>query len=327
MLFIPFGDYAQAVGGPGTFMRNLQPYLDGRGVPYTVERERGTAAFFPIKYDLDLLKRYKRRGFPIVQRLDGVYHFGRNGFRYLLLNREIKRIYREFADYVVFQSDYSRRQCFALFGAKPKSQYTTIVNGADSTVFRPGEPRQRPSTPLRLVTSASFRHLDMLEPIVLALDALAGELEFELTVVGPVPEPIRAATARPHVRFAGNMAPDALAMALAQSDVYLFASLNPPCPNAVLEAIACGLPVVGFAEGSMPELLGFSRELLAEVPDKLFLRPEDRDPRALADKLRLCVRDYAEFAERARARCRDYEFSRCGAEYVRVFEQIGALRP
>jgi glycosyltransferase involved in cell wall biosynthesis len=33
------------------------------------------------------------------------------------------------------------------------------------------------------------------------------------------------------------------------------AEINAPCPNSVIEALACGLPVVSFNTGSLPELV------------------------------------------------------------------------
>jgi glycosyltransferase involved in cell wall biosynthesis len=36
---------------------------------------------------------------------------------------------------------------------------------------------------------------------------------------------------------------------------YFSAEINPPCPNSVIEALACGLPVAGFGMGSLPELV------------------------------------------------------------------------
>lgn len=37
--------------------------------------------------------------------------------------------------------------------------------------------------------------------------------------------------------------------------IYFSAEVNPPCPNAVIEALACGIPVLGFDTGSLSELV------------------------------------------------------------------------
>ena len=51
---------------------------------------------------------------------------------------------------------------------------------------------------------------------------------------------------------------------LMRSSHLLFsAEINPPCPNSVIEALACGLPVVGFDTGSLRELIGDNAGRLA----------------------------------------------------------------
>ncbi|KKQ44293.1 MAG: Glycosyltransferase and TPR domain protein, partial [Candidatus Nomurabacteria bacterium GW2011_GWC1_37_9] len=46
-----------------------------------------------------------------------------------------------------------------------------------------------------------------------------------------------------------------LAKYFAAADVFLFPSTADNCPLVVLEAEACGLPVVSFATGGIPELV------------------------------------------------------------------------
>ena len=47
-----------------------------------------------------------------------------------------------------------------------------------------------------------------------------------------------------------------LAVELRRNDVYLAPSRNDPCSNALLEALASGLPAVYRASGGHPELVG-----------------------------------------------------------------------
>jgi glycosyltransferase involved in cell wall biosynthesis len=73
---------------------------------------------------------------------------------------------------------------------------------------------------------------------------------FELTFVG------RAPAAFERIRTVGPLASAPLAEELRRHDVYLAASQNDPCSNALLEALACGLPALYRASGGHPELVG-----------------------------------------------------------------------
>ena len=60
-----------------------------------------------------------------------------------------------------------------------------------------------------------------------------------------------------------------LASILRQQDIYLTASVNDPCSNALTEALACGLPAVFRISGGHPEIVqqgGYGFSNAEEVP-------------------------------------------------------------
>lgn len=78
-----------------------------------------------------------------------------------------------------------------------------------------------------------------------------------------------------HVEFVGNQNPDEVARWLAASNVFCLPSYSEGCPNVVIEALACGRPVVASDVGGIPELMDSRCGIL--VPP--------RDARQLADAL------------------------------------------
>jgi glycosyltransferase involved in cell wall biosynthesis len=59
-----------------------------------------------------------------------------------------------------------------------------------------------------------------------------------------------------NVSFLGSVGPDQKWDLLAESDVFLLPSHAEGMPNAVLEAMAAGLPVIATPVGAIPEMLG-----------------------------------------------------------------------
>jgi len=156
----------------------------------------------------------------------------------------------------------------------------------------------------------------MLVPIIGALDRFAAATEFTYTIVGPVHPSLEPLLRhRPYLTTLESLDRQSLANLLRLSDLFLFSSLNPPCPNAVLEAVACGLPVVSFDDGAMSELLDHQPELLAPAGTGVFRRASDLS----ADEFLKCIfratLNWGDFRDRAvkkslslsiRETCRDY---------------------
>ncbi len=320
-VYIPFDRY-RGIGGPSTFMRNFEKFLARRRLQPLPRPDNARLLFFAIEADPALIARVVSAGGRIVQRLDGIFYFEKHGPLFDERNAPIRQIYTSWADFVVFQSRYSLEQCFSKFGEKPASCYDIIINGVDKKIFYPARRRIRAKR-WRLVTTGRFRNADMIVPLVRACDSLRGKLDLELRVVGPVVDPgSEAYLARDYVKHIGSADPAAVARILRDSDIFVYSHLNPPCPNSVIEAVSCGLPVVGFDSGAMKEIVPFGTELLAGMPGGLFQKYEDLDAGKLADKIFLAADDFARVAARAAGHSSMYPFDECGQKYLDVFDKV-----
>jgi glycosyltransferase involved in cell wall biosynthesis len=100
-----------------------------------------------------------------------------------------------------------------------------------------------------------------------------------------------------HVHWHGRLEPDEVVARLQKADVFLLSSLCEGISNAVLEGMACGLPVVTTAVGGMPEAVedgvegfltpaGDARAIAASLTE-LWRRPELRRQMGAAGRARI----------------------------------------
>jgi len=106
------------------------------------------------------------------------------------------------------------------------------------------------------------------------------------------------------LQFAG-LVPREQIPALDRSAHLLYAAdINAACPNSVVEALACGLPVVSFATGALPELVtGDAGRIVPYGGDPWQLHPPDLD--ALARAAAEVLADQARFRAGARRRAEE----------------------
>lgn len=327
-IFVPFRNYENRVGGPATFMNHFKRFLDERDFEYAESLENIKAAFFPVapvSYSIDLLKSFKKKGVKIIQRLDGVYYPSKHGDEYIFLNKDMKEIHNDLADIVIYQSKYSKLQCESMLGKLGTSEFHIINNGTDKKIFYPCREEKKcpPNSKFVFLMTGVFRHPEMIEPVVKALDLLQAKVDFKLITIGPITnEKIKHYFERPYIHIKDNMHEVDLAEELRKSDLFIYSILNPSCPNSVIEAISCGIPVIGFKTGAMEELLYFNKELLAEVSDDIFQEYKNFDEHKLAEKILLSVEEYTYFKQRALEYSYLYSFEETGGKYLDIFKDV-----
>jgi glycosyltransferase involved in cell wall biosynthesis len=165
------------------------------------------------------------------------------------------------ADATVFQSCWSL-DAHRELGLELRDPQV-ITNAPDPAIFFP-PPAREPlaGRPLRVVLTSWSDNPRKGADALAWLDRNLVRTRFEVTFVGPTPLALQ------HVRVVDPLPSQGLAELLRAHDVYVAASRDDPCSNALLEALACGLPVAFRRSGGHPELVG-DAGLGWDEPDEL----------------------------------------------------------
>lgn len=222
-----------------------------------------------------------------------------------------------------------RTEAIAL-GLEPEKAMV-ILPAVDTAEFGPPTPRRRQSV-LRLLAVGALiwtkGYEDMLQALRLLIDrGVAAHLE----ILGAGHERARVLFTIDDLGLAGNVsalgpvAPAQVRAAMQRSDAFVHSSLSEGISNAVLEAMACGLPVVTTDCGGM-------REAVTDGVDGLVVPV--RDPAASAAALARLAGDAA-LGERLGASARrtvesrfrlDAQVERWLALYERAAAHVAPLR-
>jgi glycosyltransferase involved in cell wall biosynthesis len=145
----------------------------------------------------------------------------------------------------------------------PEDRLKTLPNGVDSSLFQlqTQAPSRKalawPNTPTLLMVGNLVENKGQ----HLAIEALLHLPHFRLVLVGEGPQ--RANLERlssnlhlsSRVQFLGQVAPAQLALCYSAADLLLLPSSREGWPNVLLEAMACGTPVVATRVGGMAEIV------------------------------------------------------------------------
>ena len=307
-------------GGPSSFQKKLTTCLKEQGIEVHFDPERSdTAAVLVVGGSSHLLKLAdaKKRGIHIVQRLDGMNWLHKKtytGIRHFLRaewnNHILSTIRKRYADAIVYQSDFTRTWWNQVYGNAPVED-TVIHNGVDLSIFTPDGKGNPPEDMIRImVTEGSFyggHERDLLNAVGFAggMAEKSGK-HVELVIASRAPKSMLSklpTSVNLEIRWLGIMPLSNIPELNRSAHMFYPAEINAACPNTVMEAMACGLPVVSFATGSLPELvMGNAGRIVPYGADHWNLEAPDFTPLYEAGmevykqqtKFRSAARKYAE---------------------------------
>jgi glycosyltransferase involved in cell wall biosynthesis len=282
---------------------------------------------------LGALWRARQSGARLVQRLDGmnwlhrleggarlgVRHFIRAEYGNLLLSFIRTRL----ASRIVYQSRFAHGWWGRVHGPAPVPA-TVIYNGVDLDVYAPhgkGSPPKDGWRVLMVEGSLMGGYEQGLQAAVGLLEGLATGLSgaysrykqkpVELLIVGRVESALQKHWSeyvrqsewaeRGRLTWAGLLPHSQIPETDRSAHLLYSSDVNAACPNSVIEALACGLPVLAFDTGALPELVtGDAGRIVPYGGDPWQLEPPD--VKALAGGASEILADQERFADGARQR-------------------------
>ena len=210
------------------------------------------------------------------------------------------------SDRVVALSQYAASAFADSFGYDAP----VIAPGVNLDLFTPARDRsERPTIVCTADASEPRKHVGLL------IDAFAlvrAELpDAQLVLSGPKRFPDAAG-----VKWLNLDDPLSLVLHLQRAWVSVLASESEAFGLVLIEALACGTPVVGYRDGAIPEVID------SAAIGRLF---DELTPRALAAELLavLALVEHPGTVDACRARAEQFSSARCSDRYIELYRELG----
>jgi glycosyltransferase involved in cell wall biosynthesis len=260
------------LGGMVSFQAKLVNGLNQRGYPVSYNLEDPiNSAILVIggTRQISSLWKAKRRGIRIVQRLDGMnwlHHKQKTSVKKYLRaetnNWVLAFIRRYLADKIVYQSHFSKGWWQRIHGDLSISSQI-VYNGVDLEVYAPLGLSHPPEDHFRILLVEGHLGKDNCQGVENAISLVKqlsqnDHLPARLTVVGDISSQLKMkfqSELSGLVTWLGIVKREQIPEIDRSAHVLFSVDLNAACPNVVIEALACGLPVVSFDTGALGELV------------------------------------------------------------------------
>jgi glycosyltransferase involved in cell wall biosynthesis len=253
------------IGGPLVKIKRLQAEFPQSNFAYNNVYLISNAPYLSREALLSL----KRKNIKITLNQNGVFYPSWYGEGWEIKNQEMAIAYH-ISDYVFWQSHFCKRAAERFLGHRD-GKGEILYNAVDLNHFRPAN--RRCNKKFTFLLAGKVQH-QLSYRLISALESLAfvrkKSLNAHLNVAGWIEDSVQFKRLitdlklEEHVTILGPFSQKDAPGLFQTSDAFLSNTHMDACPNTVIEALACGLPVVYNSTGGVPELVGLN----AGVPVK-----------------------------------------------------------
>jgi glycosyltransferase involved in cell wall biosynthesis len=314
----------------GLGLRNIEVAYDLDDTPYDAVLVIGGSRA------IGKLNQVRKTGVPIIQRLNGmnwIHRQKKTGIKHFLKseisNLLLRRIRHTIADALIYQSHFARSWWETKNGV-PVAQASVIYNGVPLDVYHPNGPGDRPTNRVNLLMvegslSGGYEvGLEMGVRLAKRLNESLGN-PVDLVVAGAVSQKIMQKwdiEKNLQIQWLGLVPPEQIPTLDRSAHLLFSGDPNPACPNAVIEAMACGLPVAAFDTGAIPEIVTGNAGRVAQYKSDVW-RLERPDEESLVQASLDVLSNQAMFRNAARQRAEEaFGLDHMVEGYVNVIEAL-----
>lgn len=295
------------IGGTLVKIKRLKRFFPENNFSFNIVYVLSNSVYLP----LFALKILKKRNIPIVHNQNGVFYPSWYSGDYKNKNMLMATQYK-YADYVFFQSEFCKKIAEKFLG-KCNSRYEILYNAVDTDFFRPDNIKKLEKNDFFFLITGKFTkiHFYHLKKTILAINVLKhNKYKLKLKLAGSFSRKLKLQIDdllinekinKNKIIFIGEFKQELANQVYNNADAFVYLMHQSPCPNSVIEAMSCGLPILYSNSGGVPEIVGAKCGVALNVKNS-FHEVDCPDIEIIQEGMKSLIEKYTYFSEQSRLR-------------------------
>lgn len=261
------------------------------------------------------LRIYRIFGIKIVWNQNGVAYPAWAREKTKSINKLMSPIH--LSEHVVYQTEFCKK-CSDKYLGKFNGSSSILINPVDTNHFKPLE-TPLPLAPLVIIMSG--HHFESRERLNISLETVRKlkheGLDIKLIIIGNT----QKVPSENWIEVVGKFTQEEAPHLYQKAHILLHLKNLDPCPTIVLEALSCGLPVIGLKNGGMPELVDDKSGILIRTVEDFdkFYYPEVLE---IVHAIKNVKTNLKEFSQGARMQSLKFDKEIWLKEHAQIFKKL-----